>query len=293
MNSWMPGQDEPSRTERLFKKFARQWIAGDTLDDAVLRAKESNKNGINGIINNLGEHAISEEMTMRTVQEYLDILHSIDKDKVSACITVKPTQMGASIDESLCRENLAGLLDEAKKLNIFVWIDMESSKFTQLTLDLYRSLSKVHKNVGVALQAYLKRSAKDLDDLLSTEGKVRLCKGAYRESSDITVGSKEEIGQSFSSLMQVLFEKGDNFAIATHDDKLIKNAKELSKDYNRNFEFQMLLGIRENLKFKLVAEGFRVSNYIPYGRKWLAYTMRRLRERRGNILLIFRSLFGG
>lgn len=289
----MPSQDEPSRTEKLFKKFAKQWIAGDKLDDAVLRAKESNKNGINGIINLLGEHATSEEMTKRTVQEYFDILHLIDKDKVSACISVKPTQMGASINEKLCRENLTRLLDEAKKLNIFVWIDMESSKFTQLALDLYKSLSKTNDNVGVALQAYLKRSAKDLDDLLSIQGKVRLCKGAYRESSGIIVGSKEVIDQSFFDLMRVLFEKGDNFAIATHDDKLIENAKELSKDYNRNFEFQMLLGIRGNLKFKLVAEGFRVSNYIPYGRKWLAYTMRRLRERRKNILLIFRSLFGG
>lgn len=289
----MPTQDEPSRTERLFKKFARQWIAGDTLDNAVLRAKESNKNGINGIINLLGEHATSEEMTKRTVQEYLEILHSIDKGKVSACITVKPTQMGASIDEKLCRENFARLIGEAKKLNIFVWIDMESSKFTQSTLNLYRSLSKVHGNVGVAIQAYLKRSAKDLDDLLAVEGKVRLCKGAYRESSDIIIGSKESIDQNFFDLMKVLFEKGDNFAMATHDDKLIEGAKELSKDYKKNFEFQMLLGIRENLKFKLVAEGFRVSNYIPYGREWLAYTMRRLRERRSNILLIFRSLFGG
>ncbi|MBI2126902.1 MAG: proline dehydrogenase family protein [Thaumarchaeota archaeon] len=289
----MPSQDEPSRTEKLFKKFAKQWMAGDTLDDAVLRAKESNKNGINGIINLIGELATSEETTKPTVQEYFEILQAIDKNKVSACITVKPTQMGASIDEKLCRENFARLLDEAKKLNIFVWIDMESSKFTQLTLDLYRSLSKAYDNVGVALQAYLKRSAKDLDGLLSIEGKVRLCKGAYRESSDIIVGSKEFIDQNFFNLMKVLFEKGNNFAIATHDNKLIEKAKELSKDYNRNFEFQMLLGIRENLKFKLVAEGFRVSNYIPYGRKWLAYTMRRLRERRRNILLIFRSLFGG
>src|SRR3972149_9279676 len=116
----MASQDEPSMTDRLFKKFARQWIAGDTLDDAVLRAKESNKNGMNGIMNLLGERATSEEMTKRTVQEYFDVLHAIDKDRVSACISVNPTQMGASIDESLCRENLAGLLDEAKKLNIFV-----------------------------------------------------------------------------------------------------------------------------------------------------------------------------
>ena len=282
---------DESRPEKILKRFASKWIAGDTLEQAIERAKKSNKIGVQGIINLLGEHAESILMTERAVIEYLQILDAIAEDKVLASISVKPSQVGISIDRKLCEENFIRLLDAAQKLKIFVWIDMESSQYTEETLDLYKTLKSRYDNVGIALQAYLKRSEKDLESLLAIDGKVRLCKGAYRESNDVMVGHHEQIGENYEELMKLLFEKGNNFAIATHDSSLIEEAKVLSKQYKRNFEFQMLMGVRENLKSRLVQEGFIVANYIPYGRKWLAYTVRRLIERKRNIILIFRSLF--
>jgi proline dehydrogenase len=282
---------DESRPEKILKRFASKWIAGDTLEQAIERAKKSNKIGVQGIINLLGEHAESILMTKRAVIEYLQILDAIAEDKVLASISVKSSQVGISIDRKLCEENFIRLLDAAQKLKIFVWIDMESSQYTEETLDLYKTLKSRYDNVGIALQAYLKRSEKDLESLLAIDGKVRLCKGAYRESNDVMVGHHEQIGENYVELMKLLFEKGNNFAIATHDSSLIEEAKVLSKQYKRNFEFQMLMGVRENLKSRLVQEGFIVANYIPYGRKWLAYTVRRLMERKRNIILIFRSLF--
>jgi len=282
---------DESRPEKILKRFASKWIAGDKLEQAIERAKKSNKIGVQGIINLLGEHAESILMTERAVIEYLQILDAIAEDKVLASISVKPSQVGISIDRKLCEENFIRLLDAAQKLKIFVWIDMESSQYTEETLDLYKTLKSRYDNVGIALQAYLKRSEKDLESLLAIDGKVRLCKGAYRESNDVMVGHHEQIGENYVELMKLLFEKGNNFAIATHDSNLIEEAKVLSKQYKRNFEFQMLMGVRENLKSRLVQEGFIVANYIPYGRKWLAYTVRRLMERKRNIILIFRSLF--
>lgn len=282
---------DESRPEKILKRFASKWIAGDTLEQAIERAKKSNKIGVQGIINLLGEHAESILMTERAVIEYLQILDAIAEDKVLASISVKPSQVGISIDRKLCEENFVKLLVAAQKLKIFVWIDMESSQYTEETLDLYKTLKSRYDNVGIALQAYLKRSEKDLESLLAIDGKVRLCKGAYRESNDVMVGHHEQIGENYAKLMKLLFEKGNNFAIATHDNSLIEKAKMLSSQYKRNFEFQMLMGVRESLKSRLVQEGFIVANYIPYGRKWLAYTVRRLMERKRNIILIFRSLF--
>lgn len=282
--------DEESKPERILKRFARQWIAGDTLEQAIERAKKSNKAGVRGIINLLGEHAESILMTESAMVEYLQILDAIAEENAQASISVKPTQLGMSMDKKICEENFVRLLESAKKRQIFIWIDMEGSRYTQPTLDLYKSL-RHYDNVGVALQAYMKRSAKDLNDLLAVDGKIRLCKGAYKESDEILVGGYKQVRENFSKLMKVLFERGNNFAIATHDDALIEEAKELSKQHEKNFEFQLLMGVRENLKQKLVQEGFTVADYIPYGRRWLAYMVRRLRERKRNIILIFRSLF--
>ncbi|MBM3897787.1 MAG: proline dehydrogenase [Thaumarchaeota archaeon] len=272
----MPSEDKPSRSERNIKRLAKRWIAGDTLEQAVTRAKELNKVGIRGVINFLEEHGESVSKIKGTVREYMLLLDRIAEGKVQASVSVKPTQLGMTIDRKLCMDSFAKLLDRAK-MNTFVWVDMERSEYVQATLDLYKALRSKYDNVGVTVQAYLKRSAKDLDDLLAINGKVRLCKGAYKEISSMIVGQHEQVSRNYARLTQSLFERGNNFAIATHDNILIEKAKVLSRRYKKDFEFQFLMGVGEKLKIKLVQEGFAVANYIPYGRRWLEYVLRRLR----------------
>jgi proline dehydrogenase len=271
----MPSGDKPSRSERNIKRLAKRWIAGDTLQQAFAKAKESNKVGIRGVINFLGEHAESVSKIKGTVGGYMLLLDRIAEGKVQASVSVKPTQLGMAIDKKLCEAGFTKLLDKARKINAFIWIDMEKSEYTQTTLDLYKVLRSRYDNVGVTLQAYLKRSNRDFDDLLAINGKVRLCKGAYKENNNLIFGQHEQVRKNYARLMQSLFERGNNFAIATHDNNLIEKAKSLSKRYKRDFEFQFLMGVREKLEIKLVKEGFTVANYIPYGRNWFAYTIRR------------------
>ncbi|MFQ6119933.1 MAG: proline dehydrogenase family protein [Methanosarcinales archaeon] len=276
----------------ILLRFAKQWIAGENAIDAIYRAKNANKQNITGLINYLGEHSNLKKEIQKNVEEYIDLLRYIKKEDIKSNISVKPTQIGLLISERFCYENLERIVEEAYLRENFVWIDMESSQYTQNTLKIYYSLLNHFDNAGIAIQAYLKRSENDVMDLLSKNGKIRLCKGAYKESTKIAFKSKKDIYRNYSKLMKLMFEHGKNFAIATHDDKLINEAIDLSKSYGvMDFEFQMLMGVRNNLKLKLVHNGYRLSEYIPYGKDWLPYTIRRLHERKRNILLILKSIF--
>lgn len=275
----------------ILLRFAKQWIAGENAIDAIYRAKNANKQNITGLINYLGEHSYLKEEIQKTVEEYIDILRYIKKEDIKSNISIKPTQLGLLISERFCYENLERIVEEAYLRENFVWIDMESSQYTQGTLKTYYSLLNNFDNVGIAIQAYLKRSENDVMDLLSKNGKIRLCKGAYKESAEIAFKSKKDIYRNYSKLMKLMFEHSKNFAIATHDCKLINEAINLSKSNHRDFEFQMLMGVRNNLKLKLVHKGYRLSEYIPYGKDWLPYIIRRLYERKRNILLILKSIF--
>lgn len=277
----------------LLLGFARHWIAGETAADALTRTKDANSRRIAGIINLLGEQATGRDEVLRAVEEYSYLLKRIREEGIDSTISVKPTQLGLSLKKDFYYESLRTLVDEARAQKNFVWIDMENSPYTQDTLDTYLQLLSTYENVGVCIQAYLKRSEDDVRVILARGGKIRLCKGAYGESREIAIKSRKEISANFARLMTILFEKGDNFAIATHDQELIEEALELSESFKPHFEFQMLLGVRDNLKDKLVAKGHHVSEYIPYGRNWLPYFLRRLRERKRNILLLLRSLVSG
>lgn len=272
--------------EKILFRFANQWIAGDTITDALHSARRAYKYGRHAIVNKLGEYHTSKNEIEKTIQEYQIICSSFREWKVRGGISVKPTQVGLSISRDECLKNFQKIIDDAMKSHTFVWIDMESAEHTDDTIAIYNDLFARYERLGIAIQANLKRSKNDLVDLLLHGAKIRLVKGAYKEDKKIAFTSKEEIDKNFVRLMKILFKEGNEFGIATHDSEIIKKAIRLSKKHQRKFEFQMLKGIRGDLKPQLTKKGFVVSDYIPYGTNWLPYSIRRLRERKRNILLL-------
>lgn len=275
----------------FFIRFARQWIAGETLNDAIACAKKANSRGIGAIINFLGEHVKDKEEAEKNKLENLEILRAIKDAKLNASLSIKLTQLGLGIDKALCLSNVEAIVNSAVSNNIFVWIDMESSHYVDDTIDIYLTILKKYKNAGIVIQSNLKRSESDIHRITSVGGIIRLVKGAYKENSEIAYSSRADVTKNFSKIMGFLFFKSPFFAIATHDELLINEAIVANKAHQKKIEFQMLLGIRDELKNELVKKGFTVVDYIPYGKKWFPYSMRRIRERKRNILLIFRSVF--
>jgi proline dehydrogenase len=272
--------------EKILFKVAKQWIAGDTMDDALKSAREANTHGMNAILNQLGEHFTSNVQVSHTVSDYFTLISNLRRSKISGGLSIKPTQVGLLVSVKECLENLDTIIEISLQSQSFVWIDMESSEYTDNTLKIYQNLFEKYERIGVAIQANLKRTQNDLEMLLKEGSKIRLVKGAYRESAKNAYKTRHEVDKNYDKLMNMLFEQGNEFAIATHDSKLIDKAIDLSKRYERKFEFQMLKGIRDELKPILIKSGFSVSEYIPYGTNWLPYSIRRLRERKRNILLL-------
>ncbi len=273
--------------ERLLFRVAKKWVAGYSTDEAMAAALDSNSRGMSAILNFLGEDITDVKAVDQTVREYLSLMDLMHKRKVRGCVSVKPTQLGLAIDYGMCLQNFKELSARARELCQFMWIDIESVKFIEDTIAIYLELYKHYGMTGVAIQAYLRRSASDLLHIAEHGGKVRLVKGAYHEPEEHAFSTKEEVDGNYVKLMKMLFESGNYFAIATHDSDMIEDAIRLNK--NTNFEFQMLMGIRDKLKNDLVTKKFRVAEYIPYGTQWLPYSVRRLRERKRNLLLLARS----
>ncbi len=276
--------------EKVLFKVAKQWIAGNTIDDALASAKNAYKSGRHAIINKLGEYHTSKKQITSTVDEYQKIVNSFKKWKIRGAISVKPTQIGLSISQKECHRNFEKIIRNARNAHVFVWLDMESADHTGETIEMYNAFFSKYERLGIALQANLKRTEDDMNDLLRIGAKIRLVKGAYREKASISFKSKEDVDQNYIKLMKILFKKGNEFAIASHDGKIIQKAVNLSKKYPKKFEFQMLKGIRDELKPKLIKKKLVVSDYIPYGVNWLPYSFRRIKERKRNILLLGSSL---
>jgi proline dehydrogenase len=277
----------------LLLRIAKHWIAGETWEDAFARAQKSNTHKVRGILNLLGEEMTYREETTAATAEYLEILDALKSRQIEGCISVKPTQLGLSVDPSLFSENLAKIQNKAKSLGTFVWVDMEGSPFTAQIVDAYLESRKRCDNIGIAIQAYLRRSEEDVNRILELGGAIRLCKGAYNESPEIAYKRRKQVDENFSKLMRTIFERGKGFAIATHDEELIEEAIRLSNVHHADFEFEMLMGIRDKKKLELVQRGYRVSEYIPFGKSWWAYSKRRITEHKSNIFLLARSLVSG
>ncbi len=277
----------------LLIRFAHQWVAGETMADALVRADETNHRRIGAVLNLLGEHYEERSAVLAAIDEYLGLVDTSASRKMDACISIKPTQCGMVIDQEFFWSNVKKILEQVRSVNGFLWMDMEGSRFTDRTFDVYRRALATYDHVGVAVQTNLRRTEKDVESLLEVGGIVRLCKGAYRELPPVGLGDRHAVDANFRKILELLFERGDRFAVATHDGAMIDRTLELAHAAPRRFEFQMLLGVRDPLKDELVAKGHRVLEYIPYGPNWLPYFTRRLRERPRNVFTMVRSFVSG
>ncbi|MBI5453698.1 MAG: proline dehydrogenase family protein [Deltaproteobacteria bacterium] len=274
--------------------LAKRYIAGTERSDAIGAARQLNSLGILAAIDHLGENIKTKEEAKETVTEYLYLLDEIKTSGVNAAVSLKLTHLGLDFSEALSEENAAVIIERAIRYNNTVWFDMESSAYTQRTLDIYIRLKRRYPNIGIAVQSYLKRSEADVKLLISKGASVRLVKGAYKEPLEIAFKDKKDVDESFERLMKMMLASGNMTAIATHDERLINEAKrfiEEKKIPRGSFEFEMLLGIKRTLQKKLAEEGYQVRTYIPYGKDWLPYTIRRLRERKENIYFVVRNIF--
>jgi len=287
---------DPVILERLLFKVSKRWIAGYSNNDAMIEAKKSNHNGMSAILNYLGEGYVEKSQIDRSVTEYITLLDLLKSKDVSGSISVKPTQIGLSVGYDKCLENFRRISEKAKQSGHFMWIDIESYNFVEETLSIYLEILRKNRDTGVAIQSYLKRSHSDLLHLMEQSANIRIVKGAYSEEKDNAYQSNNEINHNFSALMKLVLEEsayGGIVAIATHDSKLIQEALVLSRKGSeklKNLQFQLLKGIRDELKLELVTNGYLVLEYIPYGEKWLQYSIRRIKERKRNVLLLARSL---
>jgi proline dehydrogenase len=287
---------DPVLLERLLFKVSKRWIAGYSNNDAIIEAKKSNHNGMSAILNYLGEGYVEKSQIDRSVTEYITLLDLLKSKNVSGSISVKPTQIGLSVGYDKCLKNFRRISEKAKQSGHFMWIDIESYNFVEETLSIYLEILRNNRDTGVAIQSYLKRSHSDLLHLMEQSANIRIVKGAYSEEKDNAYQSNNEINHNFSALMKLVLEEsayGGIVAIATHDSKLIQEALVLSRKGSerlKNLQFQLLKGIRDELKLELVTNGYLVLEYIPYGEKWLQYSIRRIKERKRNVFLLARSL---
>ena len=275
--------------------LAKRFVAAETFDETIPKIKALNNKEIGITLDLLGENVKEKTTADETVEIYIQLLENIHAAKLTSTISIKLTMMGLDIDEEYCRNNLYKLLEKARELNSFVRIDMEASDYTQSTIDIFKEAYKMYgKHVGIVIQAYLHRTAKDIDDLAEIGADVRLCKGAYKEPGNIAIQSMPEIREAFKNYTRVLLEKTDFPRIATHDDELINWIKQYTEEQKISkdrFEFQMLYGLREETMEELVKAGYHARVYVPYGTMWFPYFKRRLMERKENIFFVLKTMF--
>ena len=279
----------------MAKKFASRFVAGETVEEAVEAAQSLGQRGITPSLDLLGESVEREAEAVAARNQYLVMLDRMAEQGVQVNVSVKLTQMGLDIDEDLCYVNTAGILDKARELHGFVRLDMEGSAYTQRTLDFFanRLFGAYGLHCGVVIQSALRRSLGDIDNLIAMKARVRLCKGAYLESPEVAFPDKADVDQSYVLLMERLLLKGNYPGIATHDEAIIKHARQFVRRQNigaERFEFQMLYGVRRDLQSRLRQTGYNMRVYIPFGTQWYPYLMRRLAERPANIAFILGNL---
>jgi len=261
--------------------FSKKYIAGKTLQSAVNLVKGLNAKGILATLDVLGESVKTREEAIEAKNKAMEVLDAIVKNKLNANLSIKPTQMGLAIDKELAYKQILELVKKASEINNFVRIDMEDSPYTDLTFEVYKKIYEEYNNVGVVLQAYLKRTFNDTILLNKLGTNYRLCKGIYIEPSTIAYKDKQAIRDNYLKCLELMLKNGNYVGIATHDKYLIDKSYELIKSLNvprDMFEFQMLLGVREDLRDKINKDGYKIRIYVPYGEDWYKYSIRRLQE---------------
>lgn len=280
--------------------FSRQYIAGESLDDAVKEVKNLNAQGVCATIDLLGEEKKVKEDVLKAVEMYSQVLKVINQEKLDSNISVKPTHMGLKLDKEFCYNNIKSLVEEAKKFKNFVRIDMEDSSCIEDTIEIYLRLREDYSNVGTVIQSYMRRIVDDVNKLIPHKANLRLCKGAYYwEKREVVYKDGEIVNDSYRYVMEKLLSNQCYVGIATHDEKLIwegiklVDKLKLKKD---EYEFQMLLGVDPELRRIIVNDGHRLRVYVPFGKEWFAYSIRRLKENPKMVNYIikntFRRIFG-
>jgi proline dehydrogenase len=275
------------------KAVADRFVAGDNLDDAVGVARSLNADGMSVSLDFLGEEVHDEASATQATEEYLVSLDRIQAEGLDSNISVKPTQLGLAIDEEHAAAAIDRLASRARELDLTITIDMEDSRYTEATVSLYEKAQGAHGNLGLALQAYLRRTPGDLARLIPLGGHIRLCKGAYVEPEEVALTSKDEVDEAFADQLRTLMSADETKpAIATHDLSLVHLAEGLASKRKSPFEFQMLYGVRTELQNRLVSEGYPLRIYLPFGSQWYPYLTRRLAERPANAWFFVRAALG-
>jgi len=278
----------------LLLLFARRYIAGTGRQDAIRVAIGLNKAGIGATIDNLGENVKNASEAAESVKEYLGLLDDIKLAGADSTISMKLTHLGLDLSKELALKNAETIIKKAGETGNSVRLDMEGSTYAQKTIDTFLELRLKYPNVGIAIQSALLRSRNDASLITSRGGSIRLVKGAYKEPPNTAFQEKKEVDANYEAIMKELLLSGTRPAIATHDERLINETKRFAGEKNLSkdsFDFEMLLGIKRKLQMELVAEGYKVRVYIPYGKNWLPYTIRRLRERKENIWFVVKNIF--
>ncbi|MDP2884711.1 MAG: proline dehydrogenase family protein [Ignavibacteria bacterium] len=285
----------PLIPKAIVGRVARRYIAGSTLADGVRTVRRLNEAGMMATMDLLGEDVRDDREAKMVRESILPILRTINQNTLNSNVSIKPTQLGLSIDKELGCQNIRAVLEEARKLGNFVRIDMEDAQTTDTTLEMYRRLrSEGFTNTGVVIQSYLHRSETDVRSLVKEGANIRLCKGIYNESPSIAFKDRQEIRNNFLKLLQIILEGGSYVGIATHDEVLIEGAFDLIQKLGlkpAQYEFQMLLGVREGRRDEIVRAGHRLRVYVPYGEQWYAYSTRRLKENPAMAWYITKAIF--
>jgi proline dehydrogenase len=280
-------------TSPLAERLATRFVAGDTLEKALSVSRQLHSEGITVTLDHLGESVTTLEEAAMARDVYMRALAAMRGSGIQGNVSLKLTQFGLDLSYDHCRANVEQLLRCAAANESFVRVDMESSAYTDRTLELVTSLHRQYPNVGIVIQAYLYRSRADIEKLCAEGIRVRLCKGAYLEPHSVAFPKKSDVDRNFVELMQLLLDNGPYPAIATHDEKMIEATERYvakKKISRENFEFQMLYGIRRDLQRRLVSDGYGLRLYVPFGHAWYPYYMRRLAERPANVFFILRNL---
>ncbi len=292
-------QNQPLRRfsegSTLGRRVSSRFVAGMSVDE-VLRATESlNRQGIAATLDSLGENVSTPEEAQHSAGIYHQLLDAIGERRLNANASVKLTQMGMDLGAGLAEEIVAGLVEHAAAVDTFLRVDMEGSPYTQETLDMvYRLHARWPGRVGVVIQSYLYRSAADVEKLIAEGIRIRLCKGAYQEPAALAYPEKKDVDANYVRLMQRLLTSGIFHGIATHDEAMIEATEQFVDERGidrHSFEFQMLYGVRRDLQRELVARGYGVRVYVPFGTEWYPYFMRRLAERPANVLFLAKNFF--
>lgn len=278
-------------------RMSRRFVAGMSVDEAIAACAETNRAGMSATVDNLGENVTNPAEARESAALYHEMLDRIAAGNLDANVSVKLTHMGLDVDQALADSIVEELVEHAVKTDSFVRVDMEGSPYTQKTLDLVR---RIHRRpghagrIGAVLQSYLRRTEQDARELCAEGIRIRLCKGAYKEPESIAFQKKDDVDANFVRVTKLLLKSGIYHGIATHDPKMIDATVRFAREENvpaDSFEFQMLHGIRRDLQQKLVADGWRLRIYIPFGREWYPYFMRRLAERPANVIFLLKNLF--